>query len=616
MSSTSFVPTASSRPATVALAGVVVTGLLVLDPGGWQVFGPIKWLVLTAGTWLALALALRDGLALHRGSVLAWGLLLVWGAFTSVVALDPLSAWLGTPDRRLGMVGLTTIAAAFLAGQAVTDHSGRRLLGRAGIVTLLGMTIYGAAEAVGWPAVDLTTTSSRLGSTLGSPAYLGAALCLLLPISAGTAIDRGEAPRWRIGAGLAMGGGLFLLVGSGTRAALVGVAVAALFTVSLWWPEIRRRPLPVAAAVVILGAMFLILPDAGRLIQPEVEGRMAEWRTAASALGASPVTGAGLEGYRVAFAAHVDVDYVRAYGRTTVTDRAHSGPLDMGVAMGVAGVVAWVAAAGWLVWRAGRTIRPGDPVLAGLAAGVVGLLVQELFLFPTLEVGVAGWAVAGAVVAARPSPRSIEIRSAALAGSAATLAIVALVVGGADAVADHVAASARARGGGVAEADRAAAIRFDSFRYPLLGADLALAAGRPDEALTRMEEALDLAPADPALRLAGARVVAALVAEGAWSPTRGADAVGEILEDDPNHPELRLLHGRLLAAAGYAARAERAWLAASHLSPREAEAELRLAALYSSLDEPNLARRALDRARDREPDHPEIARVEELLNDP
>lgn len=615
MSSTSFVPTASSRPATLTLAGVLVAGLLILDPGGWHVFGPVKWLVLTAGTWLALALALRDGLPLHRGSLMAWGLVLVWGAFTSLVALDPLSAWLGTPDRRMGMVGLSTIAAAFLAGQAITDQSGRRLLARAGILSLLGMGVYGAAEAIGWAAVDLSTTTSRLGSTLGSPAYLGAALCLLLPIAAGAGLDRREAPRWRIASGLAVGGAVFLLIGSGTRAALVGVAVAALFTVSLWWPEIRRRPLPIVAAVVVLGAMFLVLPDAGRLVRPEVEGRLAEWRTAMSALGSSSVTGAGLEGYRVAFPAHVDVDYVRAYGRTTVTDRAHSGPLDMGVAVGVPGLVAWVVAAGWLVWRAGRSIRPGDPVLAGLAAGVVGLLVQELFLFPTLEVGVAGWVVAGAVVAARPSPRSIEIRSAALAGSAATLAIVAVIVGGADVVADHVAASARS-GAEVAEADRAAAIRFDSFRYPLLGAHLALAAGRPEEALTRIEDALDMVPADPALRLARARVVASLVSEGAWSPARGADEIGEILQDDPNHPELRLLHGRLLAAAGDAARAERAWLAASHLSPRDAEAELRLAALYSSLGEPELARRALDRAVEREPDHPDIARVEEELDDP
>lgn len=615
MSSTSFVPTASSRPAALALAGVLVAGLLVLDPGGWHVFGPVKWLVLTAGTWLALGLALRDGLNLHAGSLLGWGLVLVWGAFTSFVALDSLSAWLGTPDRRMGMVGLSTLAAAFLAGQAITDQSGRRLLARTGILALLGMAVYGAAEAVGWAAVELSTTTSRLGSTLGSPAYLGAALCLLLPIAAGTALDRREAPRWRIAAGFAVAGAVFLLIGSGTRAALAGVAVAALFTVPLWWPEVRRRPLPVVVAVVAVGTMLLVLPDAGRLMRPEVDGRLAEWRTAVSALGTSPVTGAGLEGYRVAFPAHVDVDYVRAYGRSTVTDRAHSGPLDMGVAMGVPGLVAWVVAAGWLVWRAGRSIRPGDPVLAGLAAGVVGLLVQELFLFPTLEVGVAGWAVAGVVVAARPSPRPIEIRSTALAGSATTLAIIAVVVGGADVMADHVAASARSSGE-VAEADRAAAIRFDSFRYPLLGADLALAAGRPEEALTRVDDALSMAPADPGLRRARARVVASLVGEGAWSPDRGADAIAEILEDDPNQPELRLLHGGLLAEAGDAARAEREWLAASHLAPREAEADLRLAALYSSLGESELARRALDRAVEREPDHPDIDRVEEELSDP
>ncbi|MFP3915487.1 MAG: O-antigen ligase family protein [Actinomycetota bacterium] len=596
------------------MAGVVVlvaAGALVFDPGGWQSFGPSKWVVTTTAAWGLLTVTIRRGVTLHLPSLIGWAALLAWASVTSLPALDPVSAWLGTPDRRLGTFALLTMAAAFVAGQGVEDEAGRRVLGRSAAVALAGMGIYGAAEALGAAPVELTTTTARLGSVFGSAAYLGAALCLMAPLSAGLACDGREARAWRMAGALGTGAAAFLLVGSATGAAVVGLGAAAVLVAARLRLPHRRA---LGGVAVLIAVALAALPAVRQSVGEDLESRWAEWRTAGSVLAAHPLTGTGLEGYRVAFPRHVDADYVRAFGRSTVTDRAHSGPLDMGVAMGVPGMAAWLVAAGWLALRAWRSLGSSSPLVAGMAAGVVALVTQELLLFPTREVGVAGWLVAGMLVASRPMPQTVWWRSRLGSRLALAVAVVTLVAGLADVAADHLAASAR-RDLDPGAAEQAAAFRPDSFRYPLLAADISLRSGRPAQALSHVEAALRISQADPALRLARARALAALVANGAEDPAAAAADVGEIVEDDPNHPALRIIHGELLAAAGAAAEAERSFLAAAHLAPRSAQPELRLASLYAAIGEDRLAAEALARARSKEPDHPRIpALAQEIEN--
>lgn len=593
-------------PSVPALLSVLIAGgALVLDPGGWQVFGPVKWLVITSSAFAAGAAAVARGVDLHRPSAVGWGALLVWAIVTSITAVDPLAAWLGTPDRRFGFVALVTMAAAFAGGQAVGNEDGRRLLARTAVVALIGMAGYAVAEVLDLVPIDLTTTTTRIGSTFGSPAYLGAALCLLMPLTVGVSAERREPVGWRAAAAVAAGGGLVLLAGSGTRAAAVGLGAASLLLVPRWFSSLRRRPGISAGIALVLLGVIVVSPLADRFGEP-VNGRLAEWRTASRVLISHPTTGTGLEGYRVVFPAHVDIAYVQDHGRATVTDRAHSGPLDLGVALGVPGALAWAAGATWLVMRGYRAARGGDAILAGMGAGLVALLVQELFLFPTVEVGVGAWAVAGSVVAATSTGRALRVRTRSGATLLGGLAAVAVLAGILDIVADHRAAEAVTKGRLVA-ADAAFALRPDSFRYGLLAADVAFRNGDVTGAGRRIEAAAAVSPRDPAVRLALARVVATGAAD---------DALGvleEAVREDPNHPELRILLGDVLAERGRAGEAERSWLAASHLAPRDPTPHLRLAALYLAAGEVDLARESLEAARRIDPDHAAITDFEDTL---
>ncbi len=600
-------------PSAIALVILIAGSALVFDPGGWQTFGPTKWLVITVAAWAALTGSVRRGLVVHRGSAIAWGVFVGWAILTSITALEPVSAFLGTPERRLGLVGVATMAAAYLAGQQIDRADGRRRIARTMAVTLVAMGGYGLAELAGLD-VKLTTTTDRLGATFGSPAYLGAALALLIPASLGLLTQGGERPAWRVTGAIGVVAGLGLLVGSGTRAAAVGLVVAAVATGLAWWPWARRRLRATAAIAVGVTLVVMISPLGGRLADlesnPLAASRLDEWSVAASAVARRPLLGAGLEGYRVVFPGVVSADYVRAYGRATVTDRAHSGPLDLGVAMGIAGVAAWLLAAAWLTFRAVKAAGGTEPALIGVAAGTVALLAQEVFLFPTLEVGVAGWAVAGIVVTAtrttEPFWGSLSTHRMVV-GALAGVTGVLLVAGALDVAADHRAAAARASED-LAVADAAVALRPDSFRYRLLAADIAARAGNLPEAGVRLQAARRIAPLDPGLRLAELRVQAG----GPPSPETLA-AAEAAARADPNHPQVRIIQGDQLAQAGRGAEAERAWLAAEYLSPADPAIPLRLAYLYLETGAVDAAGDAIERLRRLEPDNPQLADLEERL---
>ena len=332
------------------------------------------------------------------------------------------------------------------------------------------MCLYGATEVL--EIAPVTSPPPRAPRCdLGSPAYLGAALCLWCPWPPAW-LPTGASPQeWWLQRG--DGAGIFLLAGSGTRLrrSACGCPPSSVGRSGV------VRPM-VAGTVALATVVVIVLSPLGARITEPATGRLAEWRIASRVLVSSPVIGVGLEGYRIVVPIHVDTEYVQDYGRDTVTDRAHSGPLDLGVALGIPGTAAWLVAAAWLAVRGVRAAIGGDRVLAGMGAGVVAVLAQELFLFPTLEVGAATWAVAGALVASAPSGQVVRARSAIGAAALACLLVVAAVAGTMDIVADHRATRAATRGD-LAAADDALAMRPDSFRYALLGADVAFAGTSP-----------------------------------------------------------------------------------------------------------------------------------------
>jgi O-antigen ligase len=585
-----------ASPSAVAIAIVVFLLPLVLDPGGLYPFGPAKWMLLTVGILAATALLVGEPEArADRSGVFAWGAFLAWAAFSAFFALDPLHSWIGTPERRMGVVALVIFALAFLLGQIVDNH--RTLVLRSASLSLGLVGVYALADLNGFSLVMLASTSMRVGGSLGSPAYLGAVCVLLVPVAAGVALESEESKPWRVVGGLAACLGLLALVASQSRAALIGL-VAGLVFVTLSTP--RRRLVTAIGAIVLFGALMLT-PPGQRLLDiaesPEARSRLDEWRVGTRALAAHLVVGSGLEGYRIAFPSVVDAEYEQRYGREVAPDRAHNGALDMAIAMGIPGALFYLVAAGWLVVRSLRAVRLGNPALIGIAAGVVAYIAQQQFLFPLAEVDPIFWVLAGLLVAATSrGEATIPVpRSRLVAGVLVVLLLAGAGLGALELVADRRAATSYtllASGdhtGAVDEADDAAAIRPDSIRYWFVASDVATRPGDPDalrEGLTRIDRALAVSPRDAILMTTRARLLLDLAqaTNSAVDLEVALTALSELTIGDPHNASHRLLTGVALVLVDDLDAAESEWKLAQSLAPNSPVPSMNLARLYLSQD--------------------------------
>jgi O-antigen ligase len=381
-----FYDPAMKRGRALVMSALPVVTVAAVDPWGWSPFGPLRFAVVSTVTVVIMALALTGAGSVPRSVRWVGGLFVGWAAVATVVA-GSTSAWLGTGERHYGFATIVLVAAAFVAGSRLRGDD-RVALRWGCIAAALFVGGYVLWELVVRPPVGVAVSSARAGGPFGSPAFLGATCCLLLPIVVGRSALRV----------VASVGLVIAVVASGSRAALVALVVVGLLAV------VRRSKgrvifsvglcVLVVAAVLVGGARFDRSRGAG--------SRFDEWRIGVRAVVENPVLGAGPEGYRTVFPQAVDDAYVRSYGRAEITDRAHSGPLDAAIAVGVPGGVLYAAL---LVLVARRAWRSRSLV----GAGVVAYLGQQLLLLPLSELDPLVWLLAGTMSgAAAANPVSIE----------------------------------------------------------------------------------------------------------------------------------------------------------------------------------------------------------------
>lgn len=646
----------AGRVGAVLLAAMAPVVILTVDPAGWFPFGPVKWLAVSGLILAGSALVLTTGtIRLAPWPTAAAGGLVVAMAAAAIVGLDPRYAWTGTPERHLGVVFWVLCALALVAGQVVAAPSPRAPtnamapvkevgsephpgpIGRGLVAAGLGLGLAATAESLGWEP-SVFDVGSRLTATLGSSAYLGAASALLLPVLAGISLDRRLGRTLRAAAAVGAPSLAVALVGSGARAAWFGTGVALLAVAAArrrtWLDRPQLAAVGVGAAAVLLLAIAAVTPAGARLMSlgdrgaPGGAARVDEWRVATRVLVAHPVTGVGPEGYRIAFGEHVDAAYERDHGRDPLPDRAHSGPLDVALAGGPLGLVAWMAflvLVGQVLWR---SLRDGRPWLAGAAAGLVAHWVGQLFLFPLAELEPIAWLLAGVVLVA--SARRDDLRRfdvpRAVPMTVGLVAVVALVAGGLGVAADRRAdAAATHLGSGLARArtaERAAedavTLRPDVVRTRLLLARTRLDAGRGyRSALVEVDRAARLSPGDPVVRLTRLRYLVEWAAatqvpahaEAAWT------ASVELLAQDPVRADAWWLRGRAAVLAGRDTDAERSLRRAASLAPREPGALLDLAVLLALEGRADEARVVLEQAERRSPDDARLVAARRAVAD-
>lgn len=654
------------------LAGMACLGLVVVDPVGWDRFGPLRFLVIAGVGFWAIARSLGAGGSatrnsptgptepaaptdpwfrvpvLQRSVTLAglWPVFLCWAALCSILAVDGLHAWIGTPERRFGFVTWLLCGGLYLVARRRGAADRRRIVRGVAIGgALLGL--YTALEWLGsvvgsgpwWPAVDVRFAGGRAGGPFGQPAFLGAAAVLAGPVAAGLAGERSERTGWRIVGTVGAAACLAAVLASQSRAAIVGILAAGTVYVLAGRGRARRgdvdraakgapadrtadASLPTRAAVsVMVGLVVAVLAvpalrdrvtgtfgDNGGLA-----GRLDEWRVGLRALAEAPVVGYGPEGYRTVFTSHVDDRYVLQWGWEVITDRAHNGLLDVALTTGVPGAVLF----GLLLVLAGRSafsaMRSSEPIRIGLGVGIVAYLVQQQFLFPLSELDPLLWLFVG-LLAGRSRPTGAPLRwpttasqlRPVAAGLALGLAVVVSIGAALDvaanvligrATADEATADGEAADAAIPEGLRAAAadaarLRPDSVRYRFIGARAARAEGDLAGALALVRSGLERSPADPALLGEESRLlldIARATPEGRARDaaiTEARVALEALVERAPFHPEHLQRLGVARAIDGDLPAAITAMEEAARLAPDRPEPQQNLAELRRLAEDP------------------------------
>ncbi|HEU0020071.1 MAG TPA: O-antigen ligase family protein [Dehalococcoidia bacterium] len=409
---------------------VVVWAVLMLRSPGYR----------PRHSWVVIAL-----LTYVVASVLA----AVWGIN------NPRSIW-STFDRMTGVFDLLhwCLLALFLASVVPSQRAWRFLLNGQLAVTLL-VALIAATQVWGVSFIPSIIAKCRVDATLGNASYLAPILVMSILVAAGLlaqsfikSAGNQEAPTpgeekttgattppehqedgafWRILWLSVIALGSLVLVYTGTRGALIGLASGAIampVALALWGN--RRALVPAALAsgglLLTVGVIFLLdsaigLPVAGNCGKTTATARLTELagtgindsslalrlssaRAGFGGLLVRPILGWGPENFGYAFNQHVDPQIFQQ--GSFLMDKAHNQLVEEFTTRGLVGGLAFLGLWGVLAWVVIRQKRPArDEILAYAILGALGgYFVQNLFLFDTPS-SLLYWAVLVAWVARR-----------------------------------------------------------------------------------------------------------------------------------------------------------------------------------------------------------------------
>ncbi|HEX2274904.1 MAG TPA: O-antigen ligase family protein, partial [Acidimicrobiales bacterium] len=317
----------------------------------------------------------------------------------------------------------------FFAAASFPARDGRRLLGALWFGAGGAVTLYGLVQLAdrvvdpggrGWDLVPPAIAPWSISSTLGNPNHLAGFAAMVLPVGAALWAIAGSRRQRRVVA--AMAAALVVeLVATGSRGGwaatlAAGATLAALFRHELL--PVGRQVLPwmvgaggvLLATAVALGAIGVAKRDLGSSLDlgagSTLDLRVQLWTVAGRMTAAHPVVGVGPDGFASAFPHHVTEEFAQTFGVFAVATDAHnvfaSAAANLGLP-GLAALLLLVGAAGRQTARAWRprtaAARGGEAaaaradrlLLGGVAAGLVGYLVQASFNTQPVSLTFVAW---------------------------------------------------------------------------------------------------------------------------------------------------------------------------------------------------------------------------------
>lgn len=368
-------------------------------------FAPSLWAAKSAGAWLAewakwvemaaLVLIVRDYGQAGRWAWIAFGV--VWSAaLQAIIGLYQYSG--GSGAAHLWIDNFRHFRAFGTFGQ---PNPFSAFMGLALPLTL-GLAWGHAGRA--WRSARRCTPRWWAGVGVRRESFLAAlyALCAGLLLA-------GLIASWGRGAWLGFGGAAATMVFFAPRrrwqgAALIGVGM--LLAGGLWLAGML--PAAVQARINSMSGDFVGLQDVRDTPLSDANfatvERLAHWQAAAGMASEHLWTGVGLGNYEVAYPDYALLRWPHALGH------AHNDYLNILAEAGLVGLTGYLLGWAWIVRGTWRSLRQRDPLLRGLALGLLGtwahlaihslvdkLTVNNLFLHLGVMLGLLAWVSSASV---------------------------------------------------------------------------------------------------------------------------------------------------------------------------------------------------------------------------
>ncbi len=429
-----------------SLIFIVAAVPLIINPAAFDLWyrpkiASVQALVLIAGVaWLTRIVSDRSRLHWQWTPLTISILCFAAAAILSTIfSINIGLSFFGDPLRLEGFLSLATyLMLVFLFSENVkTPEMVPRLfiwlLLAATLVSLYALVQYFFYNPTEHYFYKYFPKGNGVGSTIGNPNFLGKYLVLIIPIVLALCLN--GASRLRLT-------GMFVslllcfaaLIATFTRASWLGALVGLAVLLYYAWRNALlngkgRRLVLIAISFFFIVCLFnnyspppgkrTSTPSPkqtrGEVIQKAVKSldidkgkgvatRLYVWDKTVRLILERPWFGYGLETFMLVFK-QFNREYTDIFHDRVIVDRAHNNYLDIAFAMGLPGLVAYLAILLFFlvyVWRlfVGLQDRSHKLLALGILAGFCGYLINDLFIFSVVSVSPTFWSLMGVVLAA------------------------------------------------------------------------------------------------------------------------------------------------------------------------------------------------------------------------
>jgi len=398
-----------SYPAlTVTLIVLAAALPIIVLPGGYLGFVPIRQWLLTSTSLLAVVVLISYWLKRRRVTLLLTGVEIPWAALLLVLSISTLlskymvtSVW-GSFSLREGLVSWAAyFIVFFLAAQAFREKRDCNRLVRVLKYASVVIAAYGILQFAGADPLKSLVPSfqGKASSFLGNPAYLGGYLVLVAPVFLCLAANPEAPKKERRNNILVFAFLMIAVVLTASRAAWIALALVVALVVS--YALFERGRTAVKALLVGFGAVLVVvvvifglaLGVSGEFrkktfssadnVRTNVSIRANTLLRAFSVIASKPLLGHGLGTYEFVFPAHINASWEKNNNHDPLPDDPHNIILGISASAGLAGLAVFV----WLmlsifaqaVKRMVQADRQTRYLLGGFLLGGLGYLVLLLF---------------------------------------------------------------------------------------------------------------------------------------------------------------------------------------------------------------------------------------------